>query len=176
VPPLRHVAEGQLNGGAQPSHTGADYEKIRIHPLQAMIAGGHKSAGMVTAMGPEGMHRKFEAAFNAGDVAALVALYESNAVLVAVPGHLARGKDAIRAAYQQILAIRPTMRLETTAAFQTADGLALTHGKWRLTGKGPDGQPFQRSGVSAEVLRQQADGSWLYILDNPNVEQPGRAR
>jgi uncharacterized protein (TIGR02246 family) len=131
---------------------------------------------MVTAMELVDMHRKFEAAFNAGDVGALVALYESSAVLVAVPGHLARGKDEIRAAYQQILAIRPAISLETTAAFETADGLALTHGKWRVTGKGPDGQPFQRSGISAEVLRQQPDGSWLYILDNPNVEQPGRTR
>jgi hypothetical protein len=31
----------QFDGGAQSSHTSADYEEIRIHPLQAMIAGGN---------------------------------------------------------------------------------------------------------------------------------------
>ena len=45
---------------------------------------------------PEQIHGLFEQAFNAGDVEALIALYESNAALIPQPGTVAEGTAAIR--------------------------------------------------------------------------------
>jgi ketosteroid isomerase-like protein len=45
---------------------------------------------------PEQMHGLFEQAFNAGDIAALMALYEPDAALVPQPGAIAEGPAAIR--------------------------------------------------------------------------------
>ena len=113
------------------------------------------------------IHPIFEAAFNAGDLDALVSLYEPNALLIPAPGQLARGKHEIRSALEAFLAGRPTINIQPVACFETPEGIALTHGKWTIRGTGPDAQPFEMSGASAEVLRRQADGRWLYILDNP---------
>ena len=115
------------------------------------------------------IHPIFEAAFNAGDLDALVDLYEPGAVLITSPGQSASGKDQIRAALEAFLAARPTMRVQTTAVVETADGLGLTCGKWSLKGTGPDGQALEMAGVSAEVLRRQPDGRWLYVIDNPSA-------
>lgn len=113
------------------------------------------------------VHPIFEAAFNNGDLDALVDLYEPNAILVPSPGQPALGKDQIRAALQAFLAMRPAIRIQTSAVLETGDGLGLTSGKWSLKGAGPDGQTVEMAGVSAEVLRRQVDGRWLYVIDNP---------
>jgi len=34
-------------------------------------------------------------------------------------------------------------------------------------GTGPDGRPITVQGTSADVLRKQADGRWLLVIDHP---------
>jgi uncharacterized protein (TIGR02246 family) len=116
------------------------------------------------------MHRIFEAAFNDGDLDALVDLFEPRAVLVPSPEQSAHGRDQIRVALQAYLAARPTIRIQTTAVVETAEGVGLTSGKWNLKGTGPDGQPLEMAGVGAEVFRRQEDGRWLFVIDNPFAE------
>jgi len=67
---------------------------------------------------------------------------------------------------QGFLAAHPVIHVQPTAAFQSIDGVARTHGKWTMKGTGPDGNPFEMAG-GAEVLRRQPDGRWLYVVDNP---------
>ena len=115
---------------------------------------------------PMDIHAAFEKAFNAGDLAGLVALYEKDAILSPEPGCAVAGHGPISNALSGYLAGHNTMSLKTEAAFET-DGLALLHGCWELNGTGPDGAPFHLKGRSSEVIRRQADGRWLYIIDNP---------
>ncbi len=113
------------------------------------------------------VHPAFVAAFNSGDADALLALYEPAAVLMSAPGHApARGRDEIRASIVNFLAGGATMRLDTVQAVETGD-IGLLRGKWRLEGNSLDGQPFVMTGVSAEVLRRQPDGRWLFVIDDP---------
>jgi uncharacterized protein (TIGR02246 family) len=112
------------------------------------------------------LHREFEAGFNSGDINGLVGLYEANAVLIPEPGRMAKGTAEIRTALESLLAPRPSIQLDTAATYETAEGIALLHGKWTLKAAGPDG-PFEASGTSSEVARLQPDGRWLYLLDNP---------
>lgn len=114
----------------------------------------------------EEIHALFVKAFNAADVDGIAALYEPGAVLIA-GGQRAEGDEAIRAVYSAFFADRPTMVLET-AAVHVHGELALLHARWKLSGIGRAG-PFSREGISAEVARRQADGQWLYCLDNPSV-------
>jgi ketosteroid isomerase-like protein len=51
---------------------------------------------------------------------------------------------------------------------QEEGNIALLHAQWHLTGTGPDGQPVALSGRTAEVVQQQPDGRWLYLIDNPH--------
>lgn len=59
---------------------------------------------------PEDLGRFFLTRANAGDVEGLVVLYEPHAVLALPDGHVARGATAIRDAYAQLLATRPTFQ------------------------------------------------------------------
>lgn len=112
------------------------------------------------------LHPIFEEAFNRGDVDGLVALYENNATLISATGHRAVGKEQIRAAIRDYLRGQARIQIQTTSIFE-ADGLGLTTGKWQITGTGSDGKPLALSGSGAEVLRRQADGCWLYVIDSP---------
>ena len=117
-------------------------------------------------MKPEDMGQSFAEAFNSGNVDVVLALYESNAVLVPQRGQLASGRDAIREALKGFLALKGKLAIESRYCIRGGD-TALTSSKWSLRGTAPDGKPIEMGGKSAEVVRRQADGRWLYILDHP---------
>jgi uncharacterized protein (TIGR02246 family) len=115
------------------------------------------------------IHRRFEAAFNVADLEGILALYEPEAVFVNSDGAVLHGREEIRAAFAAMFDTGCRIRLETAGIMEGTDGLVLMHGKWVLSGSGPGGQPFEQRGTSAEVLRRQANGAWLYAVDNPFV-------
>jgi uncharacterized protein (TIGR02246 family) len=115
---------------------------------------------------PEQIHRMFEDAFNAGDLDALVALYEPEAALVPQPGAVAEGTEAIREALRWFLDRRGRITLDTKLVLRVGD-VAYLANRWSLTGGTmPDGSPAELGATTAEVARRQPDGSWLYTIDN----------
>ncbi len=114
---------------------------------------------------PEELDRLFATAMNAGDLDALVALYEPEAIIVPTPGQTAAGTTAIREALSAFVAMKPVVTLAARTLAQAGD-IALISAKWELAGTGPDG-PVRMAGQSAEVARRQPDGSWLFVIDNP---------
>jgi uncharacterized protein (TIGR02246 family) len=111
---------------------------------------------------PPEIHRLFEAAFNAGDLEAILALYEPGAVFIAGDRSLA-GHEAIREFYRIFLAQGARMKLETRAVVESPDSLALLYGAWTL------GPPVSAEGLSTEVVRRQPDGDWKFAIDNPRT-------
>jgi ketosteroid isomerase-like protein len=116
---------------------------------------------------PEQLHVSFQDAFNRHDLESIVALYEPGAVLASVDRAI-QGTDAIREAYQGILAMRPIINLQTLGVNRAGD-LAMLHGKWVLYGTGPDGGQIHREGRNTETARLQPDGRWLFAIDNPSI-------
>jgi ketosteroid isomerase-like protein len=109
------------------------------------------------ALNPEDLARFFLVRANAGDVDGLVALYESDAVLSGPAGQVMIGHDAIRRFYAGLLANRPT--------FQAGDQRpALRRGDLALTSS-----RLVNGVVTAEVARQQPDGSWRWVIDQPAI-------
>lgn len=106
---------------------------------------------------PEDLSRLFVERANAGDLEGLVLLYEPNAVLAFPPGQPSRGHDQIRRAYSQLLQGRPRLSPGVQAPALRLGDLALTSTR------------LATGGATAEVARRQADGTWLWILDRPNV-------
>jgi uncharacterized protein (TIGR02246 family) len=117
---------------------------------------------------PRSIHSLFQEAFNAGDIDALVSLYEPNAVLV-VSGQPVVGHASIRAAYKVFLAGRSRMTLKTRSVVTFDETLAILHGDWIL--EGGMGESGNNRGLSTEVVRRQPDGAWRFIIDNPNTPQ-----
>ena len=103
-----------------------------------------------------------------GDLEAAVALYEPNASFVrADSGQVVIGRAAIREVFQSVLALKPKYTMEVKAIASGDGDLALTSTTWSVTGVEADGKPFVDKGKSVEVVRRQADGTWLFVIDNP---------
>jgi uncharacterized protein (TIGR02246 family) len=106
--------------------------------------------------------------FNAGDLDGIVALYEPEALLVQDSGQVVIGRAQIRDVYERSLAVGAGAQLAMTPGQVLAGpDVALVSNHWHITGTNADGSPMSMSGSSAEVLRRQPDGSWLYAIDNP---------
>ena len=109
----------------------------------------------------------FCAAFNAGDLDGLMALYEPDAIVIPQLGaEPVKGTSAIRSALEGFLALKGKVELETKHVVQHGD-IALLRSAWRLKGTGPDGKTVEMAHGSAEVVRRQRDGSWRYVIDHP---------
>jgi len=116
------------------------------------------------ASSPQEIHILFERAFNSGDVEAILALYEPGAVLV-TGGKSVTGHDGMREAYNAFLSGGARMKIDTKTVIESGEGLAVLHGTWSL------GPPASTQGLSTEVVRRQPDGSWMFVIDNPNTPQ-----
>jgi uncharacterized protein (TIGR02246 family) len=117
---------------------------------------------------PTELGRVFAERINAGDLEGIVELYEQDAKLVAADGSEAQGHEAIRASLENLLAARPTLTPGEHHTVRATD-IALISMRWRMT-VGPREQADTTfEGISTEVARRQADGSWLYVIDHPSI-------
>jgi uncharacterized protein (TIGR02246 family) len=116
---------------------------------------------------PEQAHELFVTCFNSGDIDAIISLYEPNATLVQFPGPAVQGHEAIREAMRGFLSIKGHMKLTIDRVLRT-DDVALLFSSWTLRGIGLDGNPILSSGQTSDVVRRQADGTWLFVIDNPH--------
>jgi len=116
-------------------------------------------------MEPQNMNAAFEEAYNAGDIEPLMALYEQDAVMAPSPGKRAVGHFAIREVLLRLLAIKGRITCRNLYCIRV-DRIALLQAEWKLAGIRPDGKPVDMSSRTAEVVRQQEDGSWRYIIDH----------
>ena len=119
------------------------------------------------ALNPEQLHQLFAEAFNARDMDAILALYEPDACMESAPDQHIEGIEGIRGVLTVFFTFRGQIRMETRKAVRTA-GVGLLKGYWSLNGTAPDGSPLTLEGLSTEVVRQQPDGTWRYVIDLPN--------
>lgn len=121
----------------------------------------------MTARTPEDCDRLFAEHVNAGDLDALLALYEPDCSFVQADGGVVRGHAAIREVMQRLIGMRATIRNEVTKVIQAGEALAIVYNDWSLTGKRPDGTAVERAGRALEVVRRQTDGTWKVAIDDP---------
>jgi ketosteroid isomerase-like protein len=110
------------------------------------------------AMQPEDVTRLVAERLNAGDAAGVAALYEPQAVLAYPADRPTTGREAIRAVYQRMVDAGVTFGIETPLPTVRFEDLALTSTR-----------SADNTGVRVQVLRRQPDGSWLRIIDRPEV-------
>jgi uncharacterized protein (TIGR02246 family) len=121
---------------------------------------------------PEEMNAAFAEAYNSGAIDRLLALYEPDAVLAPAPGKRAAGHAAIREALLGLLSLEGHMTSRNVYAIRVGE-IALLQAEWRLSFRGEDGELVEQVSRSAEVVRRQADGSWLYVVDLPFRDDRG---
>jgi uncharacterized protein (TIGR02246 family) len=112
------------------------------------------------AQQPEDLALMFVERARAKDPAGLAELYEPDAVLAYPPGQQTVGREAIRAVMEQLVASPAEFSVEEPLPTVRFGGLALTSTR-----------PADGTGGRVQVARRQPDGSWLRIIDRP--ELPG---
>ena len=110
---------------------------------------------------PEDITRMFVDRSNAGDADGVAALYEDNAVMAYPPGEQTVGRAAIRDLWASVLEHGPRFEHEEPLPTLLSGDVALT-----------STPPKDGAGARAQVVRRQADGSWLRLLDYPEFVPP----
>ncbi len=116
---------------------------------------------------PGDCDRLFEEHVSAGDVEGVVALYEEGGSLVQHDGGVASGHADIRWVIARLVAMRPRLRNDVVRVVKAGEDLALLYNDWTMSATGRDGLLRERSGKAIEVVRRQADGTWLFVIDDP---------
>ena len=114
---------------------------------------------------PEDVYPALGEAYDAGDLEAMLALYDPKAVFVIKPGRVTEGPAELRAALQFLIDLRGRLTVHPHS-FVRSDDVVLVVGTFTLTGRRRDGTPVERTARFADVLRRQPDGRWLIAVDN----------
>ncbi|HJY80194.1 MAG TPA: DUF4440 domain-containing protein [Candidatus Binatia bacterium] len=115
---------------------------------------------------PEDVDRMFEERVNAGDLEGALALYEPGAKLVSPDGEITDAA-ALPDTLGQMLAVQLRLNMKVTKVIRIGDDLAVLYNEWTGSTTGTNGQPTAMAGKAIEVVRQQADGTWRFIVDDP---------
>ena len=112
---------------------------------------------------PEDVDHLFGEYMNAGDLDAIVSLYEPGATLVEQHGD-AVGTAAIREALAAILSTKLQISMNVYKVARGGDDIAMLYNDWHAT---VPGQDVSLSGKAIEIVRRQPDGTWLFAIDDP---------
>jgi uncharacterized protein (TIGR02246 family) len=115
---------------------------------------------------PEEVLHSVAECINSGNLDSLMILYESDACFASQPGQFTKGREGIRQSMQGFVDMRGKLESKVKRVFQTSN-LALVISEWSFSGTGPDGNLVNLASTATDVLRQQPDGTWRVIIDNP---------
>ena len=122
------------------------------------------------------LDEQFVAAYNAGDGAALAALYADSpdTVSMAPDTMVSRGIAAIRADTERMVPMTD-LKLELTETHHIALADAvISSGLWKLTMPGPEGAMVTIEGRFSDV-KAERNGKWVYLVDHASVPMPPAA-
>jgi uncharacterized protein (TIGR02246 family) len=109
----------------------------------------------------EDAHAALADAFNTGDAATVMNLYDLTGIIVPEPGKPVAGKEKFEEAIKAILSIKGKMEIKTVYCLQTGN-IAVGRSEWNIT----DGNEVKISAKGIEVMKQQTDGTWKIVIDH----------
>lgn len=126
---------------------------------------------------PEKLLQLLGERIKAKDVDGIIALHEPEAAIVDYDGSIVRGHEEIRAFYVEwfksdpVLTVNPRQNV-VAGGKRGSDGrvrgrTAAIMGDYTLEQTGPDGTRESFTGNFCDTVREQPDGTWLYVQDNP---------
>ena len=134
--------------------------------INTLIVSGMLIQYMSGKMTPEEVLNSVIDGINAGDLDSLMTLYEPLACFASQPGQLAKSPDGIRESLRGFIDMNGKLDLKVKRVLKASD-LALVTSEWSFRGTGSDGKHVDITSKSADVLRQQPDGTWRFVIDNP---------
>jgi uncharacterized protein (TIGR02246 family) len=112
---------------------------------------------------PRELQEIYKEALDARDLDRIMSLYEPDAAFVEENGEVVRGVEQIRALQGRFLALDPDFSHAIVAVVE-GPGVAIVKTDWHMSA---DGGRVELDGRASDVVRQQNDGSWLLVIDDP---------
>jgi ketosteroid isomerase-like protein len=109
----------------------------------------------------EDAHATLAAAFNTGDVATIMSMYDVTGIIVPEPGKPVSGQEKFEESIKAILSIKGKMEIKTVYCLQSGN-IAVGRSEWNIT----DGNEVKISAKGIELMKQQADGTWKIVIDH----------
>ena len=111
--------------------------------------------------------QKMTANFEQGNLDVVMSTYEKDAAIMFEPGTAVTDATVAKQIFAEFKALNPKFTYSGHEVIVSGD-IAVHIAPWSMLGKTPDGQEVTQSGLSVAVLRQQDDGSWKMVIDNPH--------
>jgi ketosteroid isomerase-like protein len=116
---------------------------------------------------PEDWPSVFEQHLNAGDLDAVIALYEAEAHFVARSGETLVGSDQIRKVLAGLIDAKTRLHSHVVKAV-TVGNISLLYTDFEGTTVDSLRKSVTVQNKAIEVLRRQPDGTWKLIMGDPN--------
>ena len=113
---------------------------------------------------------RMTAAFHNGDIEGVMASYEDKVAVVFEPEKPVSDPAVLREMFQGWFTFNPQFNYTHGHEVFVANDIAVHIAPWTMTGKTPEGEDIEQSGLSVAVLRRQPDGKWLMVIDNPHSQ------
>ena len=114
----------------------------------------------MSATSPEDICRLFQQYMAAGDLEAVLSVYDPKAVFVKQSGEVTRSEEGLRRELAPLAAAHARLAYTIKQVTQTGD-IALMHTEWTVSG------PQQIQVYAIEVARRQPDGTWCWLIGDP---------
>ncbi|WP_085905521.1 YybH family protein [Kiloniella majae] len=111
--------------------------------------------------------QKMTSNFEQGNLEVVMSTYEENAAIMFEPGTAVNDNKISEQIFAEFKSLNPKFSYSGHEVI-VAGNIALHIAPWSMKGKTPDGQEVTETGLSVAVLRQQKDGSWKMVIDNPH--------
>ena len=144
-------------------------------PFDAPMPGSKERTSVLLPNKPEDWPRLFEQHFNAGDLDAVMALYETDARFVSGSGETLVGRDAIRKVLGAMIDAKTQLRSRVVRAVTVGD-IAQLYTDFEGTTVDSSSKTVPVHNKAIEVLRRQPDGDWKLVRGDPNARESHQTR
>jgi ketosteroid isomerase-like protein len=109
---------------------------------------------------PEEICHLFQHAMAAGDLDAVLRVYDPEAVFVKQSRDVTKGREGLRQELAPLVAMRARFDFTIKQVIEAGD-IALMHTEWMVWG------PQSMQVYAIEVARRQPDGTWCWLIGDP---------
>jgi uncharacterized protein (TIGR02246 family) len=137
--------------------------------LAMALTSAVQAAAPITVESPKQFSATFTRAINEGNIEGLLSLYDDDATVV-TNGTVFKGKTKIRENLQGFMSLGGVLDTHDSYVL-THNDIAVVRVKWRILDRN-NRQKILADGESVEVLKRNADGHWVYLIDHPYGASP----
>jgi ketosteroid isomerase-like protein len=102
-----------------------------------------------------------------GNLKNAMTCFDQEAVYMDKDGNSISGLANIENVVANLCHMKPYIKIYKHKNSPVGNDLIYRLDKWTMTATDPQGKPIRMQGASAHIMRKNADGVWLWLVDNP---------